>query len=308
MEEVEAKLLKEITTSNSYTIVERCQPIVRKLKRAKNLDEAMIFLMRVAHALADIGEWHPAVVAAKRSIDLFPTDATTIKTVLKRYFISFGERATPEAACCDLFTFYRTLSIIIGDENYKFLRKQAEIADISNNYLYAQTFYLEIIKKNVENPQSYSAEQISDAIKGLAQLLLRWISNIENKEQQKFTAPYIVVRCTLILMTFKDQGVIHSEKLFDIIMKLNPFTEDKIFEVPLITFLKLFIRAIKEKSLPTTKFLIKAYQPVLDLDTDLGKWYGKVQSLTFPSGLTPNVNDIFQNVFSNFFGNSMPRQ
>lgn len=301
------KLIEEISESNSYTIVEKCQAIVRKLKRAGKLDEAMIYLMKVAHRLADFGEWHPAAVTAKRAIELFPTNATTIKTVLKRLFISFAERATPEAACTDLFTYYRNLMIIIGDENDKFLRKQAEIADLSNHYLHAQSFYLEIIKKNNESPRSYSSEYITEAIQGLAQLTLRWITNIEDKEQQRFTAPFVVARCVLMLLCIKDQGINHGEKLFSIIMQLNPFTEDKLFESPLINFLGLYIKAAKEKSQPTSEFLINAYKPILDLDPDLIRWANKTQSSLYPqTNQIPNYGAMIQNMLGSLLGSANP--
>ena len=78
-------------SGNGYAAVERIQPLIRKLKKENKIDDAMILYMRLAIILAQNNQWKCASVCASRSIELFPPDATTIKTVLKELFFNFLE-------------------------------------------------------------------------------------------------------------------------------------------------------------------------------------------------------------------------
>lgn len=270
-------IIQLIRDGDSYTAIEKALIYVRQMKKSNELESALIFMMHIALILFDQKDWHASAVCAYRSISQFPSDSKTIRKVLKQLFFDYAEKATPDIVCPELFGFYRKLSTFFHDKEEDFLLKQAQIADQANYYYYAQTFYSELLIKyvNLQNEnEDQRNEKIDNIISSLSNLIWRWIQNQnkEDKKQQIIISQYIYARCTLLILTIQNESIIEIAQKFVAVFKSSPpenIDVESIFNLPLFHFIDFFIKAIDKKSKKTAEYLIKKYEPALNVDSDL---------------------------------------
>lgn len=268
-------IINLVQSGDSYTAIEKVLIYVRQMKKSNELEDALIFMMRIALILFEQKDWHASAVCAYRAISQFPSDSKTIRKVLKQFFFEFAEKAVPETACPELFGFYRKLSTFFHDKEEELLLKQAFVADQANYFYYAQTFYSELLIKYFQIPnenEEQRTEKIDSIISSLSILIWRWIQNIEDKEQQANISQYIFARCVLLILTIHNENTIEVAQNFVALFKSSPPNDieaDTIFNLPLFHFIDFFIKAIDKKSKKTADYLIKKYEPALNVDSDL---------------------------------------
>lgn len=272
-------IIQLVQSGDSYTAIEKALIYVRQMKKLNELEDALIFMMHIAIILFDREDWHASAVCAYRSILLFPSDSKTIRKVLKQLFFDFAEKARPEAVCPELFGFYRKLSSFFHDKEEDLLIKQASIADQANYYYYAQTFYSELLIKYLHLPtedgnEDQRTEKIDGVITSLSILIWRWIQSqsSEGQKQQINISQYIFARCVLLILTIQNEDTVETAQKFVSVFKSSPpdsIDSELIFKLPLFHFVDFFIKAIDKKSKKTADFLMKKYEPALNVDSDL---------------------------------------
>ncbi|OHT09236.1 hypothetical protein TRFO_21987 [Tritrichomonas foetus] len=298
-----------IKNGDSYTALERCQMIVRKLKRQNKLEEGLIFLMRIALILADQGEWHSAAVCAYRSISQFPSRSTTIRIILKHLYLQFANMATPEAACYELFEFYSRLGSLFDNEKEKLLEKQLALAETTNFFRYAQSFYLQLLSRYLSNPaQEGNEDKINQLIENYSAMLWRWIQNQESKEMSIKMSQFIFCRAILLVLGNRGENVFTiTATLNDLIQTSIPdeFESDVIFKLPLFNFIQFFLKAVEQKSLETIDYLIKQYQPILDVDPEMMDHVNQAKEAQVTGGNQGlgGLGSMLQNLLGGMFGN-----
>lgn len=277
--ELYAQLLEK---GDYYLSCEKAFQHVRKLKHEGRLNDAMIFLMELAHLLIDRQAWEPAVTCAKRSIDLFPRDSKTILRSLKLLFVSFAEKATKETAVNDFFAFCTRLSSIFPDLEELLLMKQATICGQASYHYQALIFYL---RKLSDFPNE---EQDQSIVELIHELIRKWVSSLseENKKQSQF----IWAKAALAMACISETGLAYGDYLIS----------DVFDDLPLLNFTRFFLRALRDKSEPTAKFLLEKYDKWLQLDDDVVSFARHAKRERIPQQQAnpfAGLGQIFQNLF-----------
>lgn len=272
-------ILQLVQDGNSYTAIEKTNVYVRQMKKIDQLEESLMFMMRVALILMEREDWHASSVCAYRAISLFPSESKTIRKILKQLFFDFAEKARPELVCPELFGFYNKLSTIFHNQEEELLLKQAWLADQANNYYYAQTFYSELLIKYTQNEnddqnESPNDEKIDKVISSLGILIWKWIQSEgkEGEKQQKNISQYIFARCVLLILTIRGHNITEIAQKFVAVFKSSSpenINVDEFCNLPLFHFIDFFIKAIDRRSKETAAFLIKKYEPALNVDSDI---------------------------------------
>lgn len=276
---LQESILLNIQAGSIYEGLEKFQIFIRQMKKNDKIQDGLIFLIRIALILLENGHSRDASVAAYRSIAQFPSDATTIRIVLKQLYLAFAEKATADAVCPELFKYFKHLAFLFNDQEETLLCKQALLASETKNFYRAQLIYLDLLAKysnkiiNNIDVDSY-IQKIDDALSQLSELLWNWIKQQEKygREHQRNISQFIFARCILTLLTSKGNDIIEmAQKLTGLFQSSVPdFIEfEDIFQLPLFHFADYFIKALDQKSAPTIDYLIKKYRPVLNTDLDI---------------------------------------
>lgn len=260
------KIVALIRDGETYRAVEQVRPIIRKLKRQGKVNDAMEMMMKLAIELLDIGEYHNASVCALRSIEMFPSDATTIKVFLKKLFFSFLKTATPQCVCSEFYQFCQSLMYLFSKKQEKILRIQGKLADEAGDFLNAQKSYVQVISI------ADDVDSCRDIVSDLMVMLWKWIV-FEKSDVDKTVevSQFIIARCVLILASIEKNGLLVASFVLDNIFKQAPdeLKDRKPEELPLIHFCRLYFKALLSKSKEAIDYLLKMYAPILEVDQDI---------------------------------------
>ena len=292
------RVLEIAKQGNGYLAVEKSMAVIRLLKKQKKIDDAMIFMMNLAHTLADVNQWQPATVAALRSIELFPSDATTIKVVLKNDFVNFVKRAnSPDAATTDFFKFIDKLTAIIGDPNNEFVMKKIEISILAKQNSNIQEFVYKAVLT-----ASYAEEQTFDVAGYIHKAMVAtwdWILSIP-EEERIFSGQFIAGRYLLTFMTIHEGGIELYDQSLQILKETKPSQiSDDFFNQPLFNMLNFAKKACVQNNKPALQMVIEKYNPLLVHDPELRKWLDILSSKFEQEA--PQMPNLFQ-MFGNLFG------
>lgn len=285
MSQRNAEVYKLLLKNDFYLACEKGFQVARKLKQEGKLNDAMIFLMELAHAMLDHSAWEPAVTCAKRAIDLFPQDAKTILRSLKLLFIHFTERATKEVALNEFFSFCKRLGSIFPDLEEQLTLKQAMISEEAGLFYQSLAFYL---RKLLNFSKQEEDEGVVRAIKSM---IYKWIGSLKPEHYKH--SQFIWSKAALAISAASEPGLRYAED----------FISDVSDDLPLLNFTRLFLRALKEKSEPTVKFLLERYDKWLRVDDDVIS-FAKLAKSTHIQQQQVNplagLGQMFQNLFGSF--------
>jgi hypothetical protein len=260
---LEEEILEMARSGDGYAAVERSQLLVRRLKRSNQLTPAMLFLMRLAHTLADRGHWDAAVTAALRSIKLFPREATRMGSDLQDLFFLFANRAEPAAAGSDLFAYFDEMTLLFPGAGTALLRKKAMLCDAAGLFFEAQLAYTSVLALLPPDADRF--------IEYFAGMLWRWVFQIEDLEKQRVQSQFFFGRAALaVAMSTKEPCLGLAVKLMDAVAAHARLAGlDVWLDQPLVHFVRFFLRAVLQKSVSTTDFLREKYEQVLEVDREL---------------------------------------
>ena len=295
------KIIELIQSGESYQALEQAQIVVRKMKKINRLQEALIFLMRMAMVFMTRLEWHSAVVCANRSISQFPSNSTTIMKVLQDLYFQFAHSVTDDSVCPELFDFFDKLSKYFPQHIEDFLTIQAKLADKANYYYHAQTFYTSLISRCLKADTQESKEKTDRIIETLGPLLWRWVLYEKDEKQRKITSQFIFCRCIMDILKMKGTFDI-AENFIEIIKTTVPngLNGNDYFNMPLFHFTEFYMKAIELKSAKTADFLVRKYNRLLNADSELLDSISKVKSVQIVG--TNNLESMFQNFIGEMFG------
>lgn len=295
-------VFKIAESGNGYLAVERSSFVLRKLKKENKIDEAMIFMMDLAHKLADVNQWPAATVSALRSIEMFPPDAKTIRVVLKKSFINFIERATVDAATTEFYTYVNKVSNIIGDKDHLFFKKKFEIAIAAHQPDNAHSFaFIELLREvTSEEPEI----DIDNTIKKVIISQWEWVTSLP-EDDKEFTGQYIMARFLISILSLPARGIELTQKYYQIMKETLPETlSASFFEQPLFHFIEFLVDACIRQNPEAIAQLEQSYKPLLEKDTEFTKWIACCKSIHCPAPQNnagaPNFGNLFQNVFRMF--------
>jgi hypothetical protein len=253
--------------------------IVRKLKSQNDLNGAMIFLMQLAHTLGDAGQWVPAVTSARRSIEMFPRQSTSIQTYLKQLFFQFADRidGSSNAVTPDLFRFYAHLMYIFPATTRTILKKQAILADMADEFFISnkhyQHFFTLFPPEDMEDDEPWRI---------FALMLVRWVQSLPEAVQVA-QAQFIICRAVLAISACGKTGPAMAQKLLNMtsgLVLVGLFHEW--LEQPLFRFTELFLKALTQKHELTIDTLIKKYEKILNVDRDLPVIVRRARNIQLP--------------------------
>lgn len=260
------KIIELIREGKTYQAVEQVNPIIRKMKRQNKINEAMELMIKLAIELLAIGEYHNSSVCALRSIEMFPSDATSIRIYLKKLFFKFLKTAVPECICNEFYQYCQNLIYLFSKKQVKILRIQARLADAANDFINAQKSYIHIISlcNNIDD--------CSDIVTDLMSLLWKWIVYEKvDVEKMKETAQFTIARCLLILASIENNGLMVASFILNNIFEKTPdeLKDKKIEELPLIHFCNLYFKALSFQSKEGIDYLMEKYGPIIEIDQDI---------------------------------------
>jgi hypothetical protein len=275
----EQEVIQLAASGDGYLACERGLALIRKFKRANQLSHAMIFLMRLAHILANRQIWDAAIACARRSIDMFPRSWTTISIELKEYYFSFVDILTPDAAAAsaDLYGFLDQMMQAFPGVKRDLLQKQASLASAAGSFFQAQKSWLHFL--TTFPPADADHNEI---VTLMAPMLWRWtraIDPIERKVQSQF----VFGRAVLATATTGPAGPALARQLLSLIRSLADGDEIEYLEQPLIHFAVFYVKAITEKHDATVHFLLAKYGDLISLDSDVRQITARLRNQMRPS-------------------------
>jgi hypothetical protein len=289
----EAEIFALVESGQAYLACERSLVIVRRLKRQNDLPRALLFLMYLAHALADKNLWEEAVTSAKRSLDLFPAKATSIQIVLKDLYLSFVDRATPAAATPDFFGFVDRLVQIFPGLSQTLLTKEAVLADAAGLFGRAQHYFLTLfaVWPNAER---------GPELRFFAAMIWRWIAAIPDENERRAQSQFVICRAAVALTGTSAKGPAFARELIELVKENCPEENKGILELPLVHFATFFVRAVIEKHDQTIGWLVDKYKNALDLEPDLPGVISRIRNKIRPptgQGAGFDIGALVQNLF-----------
>jgi hypothetical protein len=295
--EHEEEIFAIADAKEGYLACERSMNVVRRYRQSNDLQGAMSFLMRLAHRLAANDLWKPAATAARRSIDLFPHEATTIQISLKKQFWDFADSLTPAAVCRDMFKFLNRLMGIFNSRARDILLLQSRLADAADQFYVAQGCYIHLL--NIFPPTSRADES---SIVSMAAMVWRWMGSLDC-DNAALQGGLLITRATLGLAGCEKDGPHVADIFLSEVRTLAHQSRPSLMDQPVIHFSVFFVRALIAKHRPTLEFLLERYQPGLEIDPDilgLAK-LAKDRALAPPGGQgIPSgfdLNSMFRNLF-----------
>lgn len=294
------EVLKIAQKGDGYLAVERSSFVVRKLKRQKKINEASSFLFQLANTLLDLQKVVPSTVAAQRGIEVLNSiDNSTISDEIKQIILKYIDRLQTDHSCPDLFTFFDNAINLLGDDDLIIIRKEAFIADQSNNFNMAQTIYIRMIKKVLQKD-----EDTTELISALDNILWRWIISIKDGKKRLYTGQFILTRCALAISAQNEKGLELALHYVDSLKEKHP-DQNFVLSQPLLTFAHYFLKALSLNSPQSVYYLMNSYKKIIEVDRELNKWVIKNKEVHFNSGLNINnlrqslsgISDLFQSLF-----------
>jgi hypothetical protein len=247
---------------DAYLACERSMIVVRQFKQRNELDDAMIFLMELAMLLADRGKWVPAIISAKRAIQMFPRSATTIRTYLKELFFKFTDIVTPECAIPDLFVFFTELMMTFPSRCTELVLKEARLADAANSYFLANKFYYHHFY--LLPPEERAVSDVSP----VAAMLCRWVNSLPHPIRI-VQGQFIMCRA-IVTFCIGNEMLSLARSLCSSIKSLSSGYEwAAITQTPLFHCAELCLKALEEKHKATFRFILEKYDRILRVDPDI---------------------------------------
>ena len=294
-------VLRIAESGQGYLAVERSNIVIRAFKRQGKLDEAMMFLMQLANKLADVGQWQSATVAALRSVELFPTDAKTIKVILKQEFENFAKRVNnPDAATNEFYQYIEKLTEIIGDPHNELFAKTVELAFSAKQFYNVQFFVFRGISNIID--QDTPEIDVSKYIEMLVQASWNWINSLP-EDDKEFTGQYIIGRIYLAFISLRIRGIELYTQVSKVMKEKKPENiPENFLNQPLFHLVELLKKAFEAKNKTCVDKAVNNYMPLLDVDEELKKWIKAAKTTYFEpqQGEGPGLGGLFQ-----MFGNMM---
>ncbi|EAX93296.1 hypothetical protein TVAG_277010 [Trichomonas vaginalis G3] len=288
-------------SGDGYLAVERSSFVLRKLKRENKIDEAIDFLIKLAHKLGDAGQWPAASVAALHSIETIPKDAKTILTSIKRLMFNFIERAPPEAATPEFFTYAKKYSEKLGDRDHFIFKKKFDLAFETKQY--TNVHCILFVELSTTGQMIEPEIDFNDYIRRALVSQWDWISTLP-QEDRDYTGQFIMGRFLLSMLGTSQNGY----QLYDFSSQAMRETKpegitDEFFEQPIMHFVSLFANACLRQNSAAATNLYESYKPILETDSEFKKWFDAIKSIYCTQNQeqnVPNFGNIFQNVFRMF--------
>lgn len=296
------RVLQIAESGDGYLAVERTNPIIRKLKSKGELNEAMMFMMRLAHKLADLGKWQPATVAADRAIKLFPENSQTIIVALKKSFLDFAFRMNdPSGATPDYFDYVTSLSNIIGDKEYKLFDAKVKAAVSANKYFITQ-FSIAQELQDISHLETIDLD-VNHYLAILADTTWKWCLELQ-KPEDMFTIQFIICRLAIALIPLGKYGIEWTQQYMKLIYDTKPESIDPaVFNDPLFNFTKLLTKAIEAKNRTDAELVVSKYQKLLEVDHEIlhASKFAIAQALAPPDQQNNDLQRMFQNIIGSMF-------
>lgn len=278
-----ADVYRLIIEGDGYLAAEKAMVHVRRLRRDGDDVKAMIFLMEVALSMCDKGMGQAAALCAKRSIELFPHDATTINRYLSNLFHTFATRATPDMFCQHLSDFFSRLIMIFPREIEQHMSKQAAIACEAGSYYESLQFYL-VLMSSLDTPEKTST--YSDLL--AKDLIPPWLASLPDPD---YETQFVIAKTVLGVATVSQDSYKDAQRLFD---SISPPAD-----LPLLNFTRFYLRALSEGHAPSLDFLCDRYSEWLAVDVDLNLFAKIARRKRLPP---PQQTNPFMQMMNSFLG------
>jgi hypothetical protein len=269
------EVLRIADSGNGYLACERSLIVVRKFKKRNELNEAMIFLMELAHCLARSGQWIAAITSARRSIQMFPKDSTTIRTYLKQLFFQFVEILTPDAVTPDLFVFFASLMCIFPASCNQLVERQAQLAEAAKMFFLANKYYHHLWFLF----QSPAPDSRPPNIAPFAWMLCQWVHSLP--ESIRITqGQFIICRAILAMAASGVNTLSIARNLCSQVKSLaSDFEWAGIIDRPMFHCTEFCLEALEKKHDSTLKMLMEKYDRILKVDSEIMEFLRKAHKI-----------------------------
>lgn len=278
-----ADVYRLIIEGDGYLAAEKAMVHVRRLRHNGDNVKAMIFLMEIALSMCDKGMGHAAALCAKRSIELFPHDATTINRYLSNLFHTFADRASADMFCQHLSDFFSRLVMIFPREIEKYMSKQARIACEAGVYYESLQFYL-VLMGSLDTPEKITEYSLLIA----KDLIPPWLGSLPDPE---YEAQFVITKTVLGVAAVSQDGYKDAQTLFDSISPPD--------DLPLLNFTRFYLRALSEGHAPSLDFLCNRYADWLAVDVDINLFAKIARRKRLPP---PQQTNPFMQMMNSFLG------